>query len=58
VVVEVLPKDQWKEPSTKIIEEETMNKDENADGEDGEAVVTEKERRALQEEVKKVHSKS
>jgi exosome complex exonuclease DIS3/RRP44 len=58
VVVEVLPKDQWKEPSTKIIEEETMNKDENADAEDGEAVVTEKERRALQEEVKKVHSTS
>jgi exosome complex exonuclease DIS3/RRP44 len=58
VVVEVLPKDQWKEPSTKIIEEETMNKDENADVEEGEAVVTEKERRALQEEVKKVHSKS
>ncbi|KIN01858.1 hypothetical protein OIDMADRAFT_161450 [Oidiodendron maius Zn] len=58
VVVEVLPKDQWKEPSTKIIEEETMNKDENADAEEGEAVITEKERRALQEEVKKVHSKS
>jgi exosome complex exonuclease DIS3/RRP44 len=58
VVVEVLPKDQWKEPSTKIIEEESMNKDENADVEEGEAVVTEKERRALQEEVKKVHSKS
>ena len=58
VVVEVLPKDQWKEPSTKIIEEETMNKDENADADDGEAVITERERRALQEEVKKVHSKS
>jgi exosome complex exonuclease DIS3/RRP44 len=58
VVVEVLPKDQWKEPSTKIIEEETLNRDENADAEDGEAVVTEKERRALQEEVKKSHSKN
>ena len=58
VVVEVLPKDQWKEPSTKIIEEDTMNKDENADAEDGEAVVTDREKRALQEEVKKVHSKS
>ena len=58
VVIEILPKEQWKEPSTKIIEEETMNKDENADAEDGEAVVTERERRALQEEVKKVHSKS
>ena len=57
VVVEVLPKDQWKEPSTKIIEEETLNKDENADVEDGEAVISEKERRALQEEVKKSHSK-
>ena len=58
VVVEVLPKDQWKEPSTKIIEEETMNRDENADAEEGEAVVTEREKKALQEEVKKVHSKS
>jgi exosome complex exonuclease DIS3/RRP44 len=58
VVVEVLPKDQWKEPSTKIIEEETMNKNENANAEDGEAIITEKERRALQEEVKKSHSKS
>ncbi|RAL65144.1 hypothetical protein DID88_001250 [Monilinia fructigena] len=57
VVIEVLPKDQWKEPSTKIIEEETLNKDENADADEGEAVVTEKERRALQEEVKRTHSK-
>ncbi|PQE25718.1 mitotic control dis3 protein [Rutstroemia sp. NJR-2017a BBW] len=57
VVIEVLPKDQWKEPSTKIIEEETMNKDENPDADEGESVVTERERRALQEEVKKTHSK-
>ncbi|KUJ07963.1 RNB-domain-containing protein [Mollisia scopiformis] len=56
VVIEILPKSQWKEPSTKIIEEETINKNENADAEDGEAVVTERERRALREEVKKVHS--
>jgi exosome complex exonuclease DIS3/RRP44 len=55
VAVEVLPKNQWKTPSTKIIEEETLNKNENADAdEDGEAVVTEQEQRALQEEVKKV----
>jgi exosome complex exonuclease DIS3/RRP44 len=58
VVVEVLPKDQWKSPSTKIIEEETLNKNENPDAEDGEAVVTEQERRALQEEVKRIQSKS
>ncbi|POS87282.1 RNB-domain-containing protein [Erysiphe pulchra] len=37
VVVEVLPKDQWKQPSTKIIEDETINQYENADAEDGEA---------------------
>ncbi|KAI9881057.1 MAG: exosome catalytic subunit dis3 [Pleopsidium flavum] len=58
VVVEVLPKAQWKAPSTKIIEEETLNKNENADAEEGEAVVTEQERRALQEEVKRTQGKS
>ncbi|KAI0125811.1 RNB domain-containing protein [Xylariales sp. AK1849] len=58
VIVEVLPKDQWKEPSTKIIEEEAITKNENADGDDGEDLVTEKERRALQEEVKKSHTTS
>lgn len=58
VVVEVLPKDQWKEPSSKIIEEETITKNENADGDEGEDLVTEKERRALQDEVKKTHTTS
>jgi exosome complex exonuclease DIS3/RRP44 len=58
VVVEVLPEDQWKAPSSKIIEEETLNKNENADAENGEAVVTEQEKRALQEKVKQTQSKS
>ncbi|KAI4203718.1 MAG: hypothetical protein LQ346_001728 [Caloplaca aetnensis] len=60
VVVEVLPKAQWKAPSTKIVEEEALNKDENADVDDsaGEPVVTEQERRALQEEVKRIHGKN
>lgn len=58
VVVEVLPRDQWKAPSTKILEEENVNKDDNAEAEDDEAVVTEQERRLLQEEVKKTHSKT
>ncbi|KAK5652548.1 hypothetical protein OQA88_10309 [Cercophora sp. LCS_1] len=58
VVVEVLPKDQWKEPSTKVIEEETITKNENPDAEEGEDAVSEKERKALQEEVKKTHSKA
>ncbi|KAL9604462.1 MAG: hypothetical protein Q9219_000427 [cf. Caloplaca sp. 3 TL-2023] len=60
VVVEILPKAQWKAPSTKIVEEETLNKNENADADEGEgeSVVTEQERRALQEEVKKTHGKN
>lgn len=60
VVVEVLPKSQWKAPSTKIIEEETLNRNENAETEEGEgeAVVTEQERRTLQDEVKKTQGKS
>ena len=60
VVVEVLPKSQWKAPSTKIIEQDTLNKNENADVDEAEteAVVTEQERKALQEEVRKIQGKS
>ncbi|KAL9632769.1 MAG: hypothetical protein Q9164_005117 [Protoblastenia rupestris] len=60
VVVEVLPKPQWKAPSTKIIEEDTLNRNENAETEEGqgEAVVTEQERRALQEDVRRTHGRS
>lgn len=57
VVVEILPKTQWKMPSTQIVEEEALNKNENADADDGEAVVTEQERRVLQEEVRKIQRK-
>ncbi|KAF2447947.1 RNB-domain-containing protein [Karstenula rhodostoma CBS 690.94] len=58
VVVEILPQDQWKAPSTKIIEEETVNKNDNPEVEDGENIVSEKERKALQEEVKRAHGQS
>ncbi|KAK0633497.1 mitotic control protein dis3 [Immersiella caudata] len=58
VVVEVLPKDQWKEPSTQVIEEEAVTKDENPDTEEAGGLVTERERKALQEEVKRTHSKT
>ena len=58
VVVEVLPQDQWKAPSTKIVEEDTVAKNDNAEQEEGENVVTEREKRALQEEVKRVHGQS
>jgi exosome complex exonuclease DIS3/RRP44 len=57
VVVEVLPKDQWKAPSTKIIEEDILNKNDNPEAEDGETVVSERERRLLQDEVKAAHGK-
>ena len=55
VVVEVLPKDQWKAPSSMIIEEETLNKNDNPEIEDFETIVTDRERRALQEQVRRVH---
>lgn len=58
VVVEVLPRGQWKAPSNKIIEEVTVNRNENADIEGGEIVTTEQERRALHEEVKRTQSKT
>lgn len=58
VVVEVLPKDQWKAPSSKIIDEETLNRDDNPDAEEGEAVISARERRVLNEEVKRIHGKS
>ncbi|KAI1657083.1 RNB-domain-containing protein [Daldinia decipiens] len=58
VVVEVLPQDQWKVPSTKIIEEEAITKNESADNEEGGDIVTEQERRALQEQVKKTQGLS
>ncbi|KUI60388.1 Exosome complex exonuclease dis3 [Cytospora mali] len=58
VVVEVLPKDQWKEPSTQIIEEEALTKNENADADEGEDIITEKERKALQEEAKRTQAKT
>lgn len=58
VVVQVLPKDQWKEPSTQVIEEDAITKNENPDTEEGSGLVSEKERKALQEEVKRTHSKT
>ncbi|KAM0437597.1 hypothetical protein ACHAPT_001961 [Fusarium lateritium] len=58
VVVEILPQDQWKEPSTKIIEEEAITKNENADVEESQNLVSEKERKALQYQVKKTQKGS
>ena len=58
VVVEILPKDQWKSPSSKIMDEEAINKDDNADMDEDEVVITDGERRALQIEVQKAHGEN
>lgn len=60
VVLEVLPKDQWKAPSSKVIVEEDINKNDNAENEDdsGEGVVSAQERKALRDEVKRAHGKA
>lgn len=58
VVVEVLPKDQWKAPSTTVVEEEDLNREDNPEADEGEGVITERERKVLQEEVERAHSKS
>ncbi|KAF2862851.1 ribonuclease R [Piedraia hortae CBS 480.64] len=55
VIIEVLPKSQWKAPSSKVVTEEDVGRNENADEDEAETIVTEEERRALQEEVKKTH---
>ncbi|KAI5810105.1 exosome complex exonuclease exoribonuclease-like protein [Peziza echinospora] len=53
VVVEILPKDQWKRPSTKIVDEETLTKNDNPESDQPEAIETEQERKALVEEARK-----
>ncbi|EED24279.1 exosome complex exonuclease exoribonuclease (Rrp44), putative [Talaromyces stipitatus ATCC 10500] len=58
VVVEILPKDQWKSPSSKIIDEEAVTKNENPDSEEAEVIVSEREKKALQEEVRKAHGQN
>ena len=58
VVVEVLPKEQWKTPSSKLIDEEAVARNDNPENEEDEPVITERERKALQEEVRKAHGKS
>ncbi|TWU77996.1 exosome catalytic subunit dis3 [Metarhizium rileyi] len=58
VVVEMLPQDKWKEPSSKIIEEDNITKNENADMEDRGDFVSDKERKALQEVAKRTHKSS
>ncbi|ODV69845.1 RNB-domain-containing protein [Hyphopichia burtonii NRRL Y-1933] len=63
VIVELLPKDKWREPSTTIIEESNVdvgdNPDEEADNQEGgSGIISDKERRVLAQEALKVTSGS
>lgn len=52
VVVELLPKSKWKKPSTEIIDEEIVNKNQIGD-QDDEIVITDAERRLLAKDAAK-----
>ncbi|KAK9490692.1 hypothetical protein V1508DRAFT_441509 [Lipomyces doorenjongii] len=58
VVIELLAREQWKQPSTKIVEEETVNKNDNAEDDMQENIVTAQERKALIEEAREAQYSS
>lgn len=58
VVVEILPEDQWKTPTARIIDEEVLNWKDNAEDEADEEIVTTREKMALHEEVRRAHKQS
>ncbi|EAZ63139.1 3'-5' exoribonuclease required for 3 end formation of 5.8S rRNA [Scheffersomyces stipitis CBS 6054] len=65
VIVELLPKDKWREPSTTIVEESNIGSNDNANDEDeedvgsaGSGVVSDKERILLAQEALKATSSS
>ncbi|GME83503.1 unnamed protein product [Ambrosiozyma monospora] len=54
VVVQILPKSQWKKPSTEIVDEETINKNAVGDDNEDEVVISDEERRLLAQEAIRV----
>lgn len=50
VVVELLPASKWKKPSTEIVDEESINKDQIGDDDDTEIIISDKERKLLAQE--------
>ncbi|KAG4304765.1 hypothetical protein PORY_001818 [Pneumocystis oryctolagi] len=50
VVVELLQKEYWRVPASKIIEQETLTKDENAEADDSEEVITQKDQQEIIDE--------
>ena len=53
MVVQILPRDQWKQPSSKIIDQETLTQNDNPDTDKAEVIETEQERRALISDARK-----
>lgn len=58
VIVELLPKDKWREPSTTIVEESSIGANDNAEENDKENVISDKERRVLAAEALKATTSS
>ncbi|CDK26604.1 unnamed protein product [Kuraishia capsulata CBS 1993] len=56
VVIEMLPRDKWKKPSNDIVDEETLGSSENADNDDPESVISDRERRLLTQEAVKAQT--
>ncbi|KAG5518472.1 hypothetical protein PMAC_002867 [Pneumocystis sp. 'macacae'] len=50
VAVEILPKEDWRAPASKIIEQEALTKDENAEVNDFEEVITQKDQHEVMDE--------
>ncbi|ODV96234.1 hypothetical protein PACTADRAFT_2526 [Pachysolen tannophilus NRRL Y-2460] len=49
-VVELLPRDKWRKPSSTIVDDEVINKNDVADNEDNEIIISDQERRLLTQE--------
>ncbi|OBA19114.1 RNB-domain-containing protein [Metschnikowia bicuspidata var. bicuspidata NRRL YB-4993] len=58
VIVELLPREKWREPSSTIIEEGAIGANDNADEEYQENIISDKERRMLAAEAIKANSAS
>ncbi|GMF82874.1 unnamed protein product [[Candida] boidinii] len=58
VVVELLPKDKWKRPSTEYLDEEVISKTQFGDNEDENLVISDQDRRALAKEAVKVQGQN
>lgn len=56
VIVELLPKDTWREPSTTILEEASVGANDNADEDATVSIISDKERRVLAQEALKATS--